>query len=1252
MFYLNRLFSGRSLKTILLIACFIVLAAAIWYLGPFTGFGKTRPLASVHARVAFILLAALWLARCWWRIPFFVLMAVSLCVLVWEIGPFILIGNQWPLTSLVRRLTIVAVIAFITLLYAGWLLILALSRNPHLLDDFHRLRKGKARPASETLEVTGIIRKAALRTRQLRTALPRWRRFFIASQDALPWYMVIGNAQAGKTSLIVGSGQEFPLPEQLARTSDKHAPTAHCECWYANDALFVDTAGKFVAGESSVQPEWNGILHAIGKYRPVNAINGVIVAISAADVMGAHQTALRDIGAQLRSRLTEIRAALGVRFPVYVIITKMDRLAGFEAYFRDLTAEGRDQIWGVTFPYGEKTSASLAGQHIGDELGLLAARIDASIAQRQQEEYAVGERRKMYALSQDFRALADDLTALLQSVFFASRYDETQFYSTLRGIYFSSACQHNDTPLANPGTLVQRWHRALAGQQPDVSRAAESSDELLISRWNGRHYFLRQLFAEVIIKDAGLVRYNLQAASRNRLVNLGGHALSILLAVLLFKGVFTSFVYNDGYLDSIDDRLSVLEHNASRFLTTKNEALVATLLTLSQQLPQMSPQEVNSPSLPWRYGLYTGFHMVEQATGLYQALLHRLLLPQIEQQTTQTLRDAIAGSDTDRLYEALRLYLMVFGEGKFDRNIVEDGLSARWESTGKMDAYETSAVFIDHLRRLFGPGDWRQYGQPADPELIREARRMLARQSPEDRLYQQVKTLLNREAPPNLTLATLSGEEGGAVFTLDDETLREEGIPGLFTHEGYYEVVKKKGLPLVATFAAENGWVMGRPVSAAEEMSLYSKVLGRYLRDYTSHWSRFLTDVHLAYTREASQDFSAGLSVDLWLLRTLSSSPSPLTRFAREVARQTTLSEEGETLDEVLNITHRSQTLSRMKKFDALMARQEKRLVRAGVDEHFSGLHEFVRGGGAAGGVTPLNRMMALLNEQYTMLVISKNALAEGDTPPVSEEGKKLLAEAQTWPDPFREMVEPLLASAFDSVETQQVIVNNDAIGSGLGKVCRATLEGKFPFASVGPEVSLSAFTRFFAAGGLVDAYFAKNLASKVDTSSSPWRYKGSAESEGLEVFEQAAAIRNAFFQQDEGRKLSLDLAVTVPHLSPGLLQLTLAMGGEKYKYAHGPVTPFYVKWPGTRPDIGLFATAVTTHAEEAPTALSRLQVKGAWALFRLGDSARSVDTSGDSDVLTFDLDKRRVDLEIAGLRYGDVSLMALLQNFHCPGDQ
>ncbi|KXF91691.1 hypothetical protein AU082_18735 [Yersinia pestis] len=47
------------MKRILLVGCFILLAAAIWFLGPFLGFGEARPLESYEARIICILLALL-----------------------------------------------------------------------------------------------------------------------------------------------------------------------------------------------------------------------------------------------------------------------------------------------------------------------------------------------------------------------------------------------------------------------------------------------------------------------------------------------------------------------------------------------------------------------------------------------------------------------------------------------------------------------------------------------------------------------------------------------------------------------------------------------------------------------------------------------------------------------------------------------------------------------------------------------------------------------------------------------------------------------------------------------------------------------------------------------------------------------------------------------------------------------------------------------------------------------------------------
>ncbi|MCT6980867.1 type VI secretion system membrane subunit TssM, partial [Salmonella enterica subsp. enterica serovar Oranienburg] len=51
----------------------------------------------------------------------------------------------------------------------------------------------------------------------------------------------------------------------------------------------------------------------------------------------------------LRGQLQAIRQTLHSRLPVYIVLTKLDLLAGFAAWFRALDRNGRDSILGVTF---------------------------------------------------------------------------------------------------------------------------------------------------------------------------------------------------------------------------------------------------------------------------------------------------------------------------------------------------------------------------------------------------------------------------------------------------------------------------------------------------------------------------------------------------------------------------------------------------------------------------------------------------------------------------------------------------------------------------------------------------------------------------------------------------------------------------------------------------------------------------------------------------------------------------------------
>ncbi|WEP50735.1 hypothetical protein NMY27_05915 [Cronobacter dublinensis subsp. beijingensis] len=110
-----------------------------------------------------------------------------------------------------------------------------------------------------------------------------------------------------------------------------------------------------------------------------------------------------------------------------------------------------------------------------------------------------------------------------------------------------------------------------------------------------------------------------------------------------------------------------------------------------------------------------------------------------------------------------------------------------------------------------------------------------------------------------------------------------------------------------------------------------------------------------------------------------------------------------------------------------------------------------------------------------------------------------------TWPAPLKNVIAPLLNNSFQKVEGEMTNQQQAAIETGPGELCRSGIEGHYPLSESEQEVSLNQFERFFGAGGALDTYFQAHLADSVDSTASPWRYKGRAQGEGLDLFEQGA---------------------------------------------------------------------------------------------------------------------------------------------------
>ena len=156
---------------------------------------------------------------------------------------------------------------------------------------------------------------------------------------ALPWYVIIGPPGAGKSTALRNSGLTFPRLGGRQASIRGIGGTRNCEWWLTNEAVILDTAGRYTTDDED-RDEWLAFLDMLRRHRSSRPVNGVLVAISIAEVGLASDDALDVLAARVRERLDEVVGRLGVLVPVYVLFTKCDLLPGFVETFGDPSAHG------------------------------------------------------------------------------------------------------------------------------------------------------------------------------------------------------------------------------------------------------------------------------------------------------------------------------------------------------------------------------------------------------------------------------------------------------------------------------------------------------------------------------------------------------------------------------------------------------------------------------------------------------------------------------------------------------------------------------------------------------------------------------------------------------------------------------------------------------------------------------------------------------------------------------------------------
>lgn len=1299
---LDFLFSRRMLA----ILGTILLALAIWFFGPKLAFGGLHPFVSVSMRIVTILLLFallfLWL-RTW---PLSIIWVAAICILIWKAMPLLAFGKVQPFAPYWVRAVLIGIVLIGYAFYGLYRLWQALRVDEQLLQKILHPRGDKP-TASETREdqrvITGIVTRAIQQLKHLRVGKPGigLRRLFEGKRYLyeLPWYIIVGSPGDGKTTALLNAGLQFPLAEQMEQSAEAIAVpgkggTLHCDWWFTNEAVLIDTAGRYVCHEDGGSAEntarnadeWRGFLGLLRKYRPRAPINGVLLTVNVADLAGKSEAERIAVAATIRARLGELRNELGICFPVYLMITKMDLVPGFTDYFNYLTTEGRAQIWGFTLPYDQKQQKNTSDQlrlNCENELKLLEHRLDQGVNHRLQEEYDVQRRCNLYALPQEFAALTEPLLDLVECVFLDSKFDATQLHNTLRGVYFTSAAQAPVRAILDHHSPLQRLWRAIKGDPTLAEKTSIHANT--VAPTGNRSYFLHNLLTKLVFQEPHLVQPNLQWVMRYRVRRLVGHIVVLLIFLWLAQGIHVSYGNNNNYLSSVNDKTVALTEKVQAYSRKPTAEAVPDILNAARELAAYPGLDPDNPPANFRYGLYSVSKITLSAAKTYDQLLDQLLLPPIVRNVESALTNAIAQKDAKATYDALRVYLLLNldeeHKDKFNASEIEAWVVKDWEQNDSAAAFGGRASIYEHLGALFDGSRVVHSPFAKNDALIRSAREFLESSTSTERIYDRAKIAMTDEAPEDFTIVRAVGADAGTVFVRASGEPLDRGIPGLFTVEGYRELFDKRITEFVAAAYADDEWVMGRETAASQKKTaeraqrLAQKVRGDedplirevrklYLTEYANRWQNFLEDIHSINSTGA--DNSPSLAFDLHILRTFVAPDSPLLRLTKAVVEQTTLvpaidpKEKQKILAERAeqrlsgNVREAVQTAKLLKD-----VRPQEQLEKTMVDNRFAALREVVTGiadnqnNNADGRPQRLDTVLSLLNEYYNQLMVADNALATNTLPLKIEAADKLRLEAAKMPAPLKNILFDLTNQGSRKLNLASGEVLTRQMEAMIGNNCRNVIDGRYPFTASNQEVSADDFNRVFASGGLLDDFFTKQLATQVDITTNPWRYKIAQGSTtpilgpSLAPFQQAKRIREAFFQEQGARKMSWTMDIKVVELDPNITDLIIDIDGQSLRYMHGPVRPLHIIWPGPRNGSMAEITANPRIRQDTSTVLT----SGPWALLRLLNQGRIIGGMNDSRRLVeFNFDGRRAVLEVtSNVDFNLQNPNNPLRGFTCP---
>lgn len=400
------------------------------------------------------------------------------------------------------------------------------------------IKKGEAAP----IEFIQYDSSSSLGLRASFSKAIRVLKAHVAGRDyryRIPWFLMIGESRSGKTTLLGNTGLNLPVGPPTEHVRGIKQGLNWC---FFDKGVVLDVSGDYVLhsdGETSNNAGWNTISRLLQKHRPQRPLDGVILTIPCEDLIGAknlspdHRIKLEQKAASLYKKLWQAQKVLGMSFPVYILVTKCDQIAGFQSLCHEVPPHLQNDIFGWSSPYTLETAYK--SEWVDEAFRSLYRYLFQIQVEVFAEREEVQDRDGLFLLPSEMQAMRAPLKVYLDHLFKESSFHDSFFF---RGLYFCGDGNGADAPaqpiVVNEAEPPIEW----GVPAPDLYEPLPAIPTEVTIR---KPVFLKHLFERKIFQEDLLAQPVAKTMlSRNRMV-LTAQVLSLAIPLIGIIGILATY---------------------------------------------------------------------------------------------------------------------------------------------------------------------------------------------------------------------------------------------------------------------------------------------------------------------------------------------------------------------------------------------------------------------------------------------------------------------------------------------------------------------------------------------------------------------------------------------------------------------------------------------------------------------------------------------------------------------------------------